>query len=68
VTAIFDTLALPVQINYIDTPLDIRDKYQYFTEADMHKLHQAGYNQAFHSLEEGVQAYVNQYLKEQAYY
>jgi ADP-L-glycero-D-manno-heptose 6-epimerase len=62
VTAIFHTLELPVQINYVDTPLDIRDKYQYFTEADMHKLLTAGYDTPFYSLEEGVREYVKDYL------
>ena len=68
VLAIFNTLHLPAHIAYIDTPADIRDKYQYFTEADMHKLHDAGYQQPFYSLEEGVQEYVNDYLKEEKYY
>ncbi len=68
VKAIFTTLNLPEQIEYIDTPLDIRDKYQYFTEADMHKLRSAGYNEPFYSLEEGVKDYVNNYLKEEKYF
>lgn len=68
VRAIFDTLQLPERIVYIDTPIDIRDKYQYFTEADMHKLHKAGYNEPFYSLEEGVREYVSEYLAKRAYY
>jgi ADP-L-glycero-D-manno-heptose 6-epimerase len=68
VTAIFHTLNLPVQIEYVDTPLDIRDKYQYFTEADMHKLISAGYDLPFYSLESAVQEYVSDYLQKQAYY
>ena len=68
VSAIFTTLHLPVQINYIDTPEDIRDKYQYFTEADMHKLLAASYPNPFHSLEEGVAEYVNDYLLTGRYY
>ncbi len=68
VKAIFDTLELPEQIVFVDTPLDIRDKYQYFTEADMDKLHKAGYNQPFYSLEEGVKEYVSDYLKEGRYF
>ena len=63
VKAIFDTLQLPENIVFIDTPIDIRDKYQYFTEADMNKLHKAGYNTPFYSLEEGVKEYVTQYLQ-----
>ena len=43
-------------------PLDIRDKYQYFTEANMAKLIAAGYDKPFSSLEEGVSDYVKNYL------
>ncbi len=49
-------------IVYIDMPEDIRDKYQYFTEANMQKLHNAGYDEPFYSLEEGVLDYVSNYL------
>jgi ADP-L-glycero-D-manno-heptose 6-epimerase len=49
-------------IEYIDTPEDIRDKYQYFTEADMTKLRLAGYLKEFKSLAEGVPDYVKGYL------
>ncbi len=49
-------------IEYIDTPEDIRDKYQYFTEAGMSKLRNAGYINEFHSLEKGVDDYVRNYL------
>jgi ADP-L-glycero-D-manno-heptose 6-epimerase len=68
VTAIFKSLNLEPQIEYIDTPLDIRDKYQYFTEADMSKLRQAGYNNEFHTLERGIHEYVVGFLKKNAYY
>jgi ADP-L-glycero-D-manno-heptose 6-epimerase len=47
---------------FIDTPIDIRDKYQYFTEADMSKLLSAGYTGGFHTLEEGVGNYVKEHL------
>lgn len=50
-------------IEYIDMPEDIRDKYQYFTEANMQKLHDAGYTEPFYSLEEGVNDYVRNYLR-----
>jgi ADP-L-glycero-D-manno-heptose 6-epimerase len=50
------------EIEFIDTPIDIRDKYQYFTEAKMNKLREAGYNKPFTSLEEGVEDYVKNYL------
>ncbi len=62
--AVFKALDLPEKIEFIDTPLDIRDKYQYFTEADMNKLIAAGYKEPFTSLEDGVAAYLNEYLKE----
>lgn len=68
VTAIFHKLDLPVQIEYIDTPLDIRDKYQYYTEADMHKIRAAGYSAPFYSLEDGVTDYVHHYLSAGLYY
>ncbi|MBL7941403.1 MAG: ADP-glyceromanno-heptose 6-epimerase [Flavobacteriales bacterium] len=66
--SVFSALELPPAITYIDTPADIRDKYQYFTEADMGKLISAGYTTPFHSLEEGVKDYVVQYLKDHRYW
>jgi ADP-L-glycero-D-manno-heptose 6-epimerase len=68
VSAIFNTLNITVHIEFIDTPLDIRDKYQYFTEADMNKIHSAGYTTPFHSLEDGVKEYVTDYLQKGEYY
>ncbi|MCD6062549.1 MAG: rfaD [Flavipsychrobacter sp.] len=68
VLAIFDTLGLPPQIEYIDTPEDIRDKYQYFTEADMTKLRAAGYEKPFHSLEAGINDYVGEFLEKGLYF
>ena len=59
----FQALDLKPNISFIDTPLDIRDKYQYFTEAHMQKLIAAGYSKSFHTLEEGVSDYVQNYLK-----
>ena len=59
VRAIFASLQLPPQIEYIDTPQDIRNKYQYFTEARMEKLRSIGYAKEFLSLEEGVKRYVD---------
>lgn len=55
-------------IQYIDMPEDIRGKYQYFTEADMNKLRNAGYPDAFYSLENGVDDYVRNYLSLNRYY
>jgi ADP-L-glycero-D-manno-heptose 6-epimerase len=67
-TATFAGLDLQPNIEYIDMPLDIRDKYQYFTEANMNKLISASYNKTFHTLEEGVEDYVRNYLSKGAYY
>jgi ADP-L-glycero-D-manno-heptose 6-epimerase len=60
--AVFKALELPEDISFIPTPEDIRDKYQYFTEADMTKLRKAGYIKPFSTLEEGIDEYVTQYL------
>jgi ADP-L-glycero-D-manno-heptose 6-epimerase len=62
VNATFKGLDLEPVIEFIDMPMDIRDKYQYFTEADMTKLKNAGYSTPFYSLEKGVDDYVRNYL------
>jgi ADP-L-glycero-D-manno-heptose 6-epimerase len=64
VTSVFHALELTPDISYIPTPEDIRDKYQYFTEADMSKLIGIGYNKPFTSLEDGVTDYVKNYLNQ----
>jgi ADP-L-glycero-D-manno-heptose 6-epimerase len=66
--ATFAGMDLKPDIRFIDMPPDIRDKYQYFTEADTKKLRQAGYGTAFRSLEEGVGEYVREYLRKGLYY
>ncbi len=58
----FAGLNLQSRIDYIDIPEDIRDKYQYFTEASMNKLKAAGYTKDFYSLEKGIDDYVRNYL------
>ena len=58
----FIAMGIKENISFIDTPEDIRDKYQYFTEANMDKLRSIGYNEPFTSLEYGVQNYVKNYL------
>ena len=63
----FKALNKPDQIEFIDTPIDIRDKYQYFTEATMNKLRSIGYSKPFYSLEEGVADYVGRYLSKNNY-
>ncbi len=67
VKATFAGMDLPASIVYIDMPEDIRDKYQYFTEANMNKLRNAGYAAPFYSLENGIGEYVRNYLKERSY-
>jgi ADP-L-glycero-D-manno-heptose 6-epimerase len=58
----FRAMDLEPNISFVDTPEDIRATYQYFTEANMEKLRAAGYTRPFHTLEEGVKDYVQQYL------
>jgi ADP-L-glycero-D-manno-heptose 6-epimerase len=62
--AVFKAMDKKEDISFIDTPVDIRDKYQYFTEAEMGKLKKIGYDKPFVSLEEGVEDYVGSYLRE----
>jgi ADP-L-glycero-D-manno-heptose 6-epimerase len=68
VKAVFNALSIPENISFIDTPEDIRDKYQYFTEANMSKLKSIGYNKGFTKLEDGVEEYVMKYLKENRFW
>jgi ADP-L-glycero-D-manno-heptose 6-epimerase len=68
VNATFAGLDLQPAIEYIDMPEDIRDKYQYFTEAKMEKLSAAGYLNEFYSLEKGVDDYVRNYLNKNLFY
>ena len=68
VSATFSAMGLENKILYIDTPQDIRDKYQYFTEAKMQKLKSVGYSKSFTSLEDGVGGYVRDYLLVKKYY
>jgi ADP-L-glycero-D-manno-heptose 6-epimerase len=68
VNATFAAVNKESKINYIDTPIDIREKYQYFTEANMAKLKSIGYAKPFTTLEEGVKDYVQNYLERKKYY
>lgn len=68
VKATYAGLDKEANIQYIDMPEDIRDKYQYFTEANMQKLKKAGYDLPFHTLEAGVDDYVRNYLSTGKYY
>ncbi len=66
-TNTFHAMGMAPNISFIDTPLDIRENYQYFTQAVMDKLLNTGYDVPFHSLEEGISDYV-EYLKKDKYY
>ena len=68
VQSTFAGLDLQPQIEFVDMPEDIRDKYQYFTEASMEKLKAAGYTNEFYSLEKGVDDYVRNYLNKNSFY
>lgn len=61
--ALFGALNKQVNISYVDMPIYLRDKYQYFTQAEMTSLRKAGYQDSFMSLEEAVKDYI-QYLKQ----
>ncbi len=63
----FRALETPERIEFTDTPLDIRDNYQYFTEAKMTKLRSFGYRRPFTGLEDGIWDYVRTYLANGAY-
>ncbi len=60
----FQAMDLEPNISFVDTPEDIRATYQYFTEANMAKLLAIGYDKPFHSLEEGISDYVQEYLQD----
>lgn len=65
--AVFEALGQKPSIEFIDIPQDIRNTYQYFTEANMEKVRSISYNQPFTSLQEGVKEYVTKYLIEKKY-
>lgn len=62
VTSIFKAMNKTTNIEYIDLPEHLREKYQYFTEANMDKIRKVGYNKSITSLEDGVADYVKNYL------
>jgi ADP-L-glycero-D-manno-heptose 6-epimerase len=66
--AVFASLGKEPRISFIDTPEDIRDKYQYFTEANMQKLRSIGYDRPFTRLEDAVEEYVQGYLVRNNYF
>jgi len=60
--ALYDAVGNPMDVDWVDTPEEIRDRYQYFTEARMDRLRHAGYTRPFRSVEAGVADYVEQHL------
>ena len=64
----FEAMGKEAKIDLIDTPSDIRDKYQYYTQADIFKLRSTGYKKEFTTLETGVTDYVKNYLLRRSYY
>ncbi len=67
VTALFKAVGKPVNIEFIDLPDNLKEKYQYFTEANLGKIKSAGYNKPITSLEDGVNDYVKNYLLKNLY-
>lgn len=67
VTNTFSAMGRSTEIGFVDTPVDIRDKYQYFTQANMAKLRSIGYDKPFCTLEEGITDYVQHYLGKDNY-
>lgn len=65
---VFEALNLVPDIEYIDTPEDIREKYQYFTEATMRKINTVGFNESFGSFNDNIKDYVVNYLQTNEYY
>lgn len=63
--AVFSALSLEPNIEFIDMPDGLKEKYQYYTQADIKKLRSAGYDKAFYSLEDGVKDYVQNYLNKE---
>lgn len=67
-TSVFNSMKLNPDISFIDTPVDLRGRYQYFTEAKVQKLRDAGYAKPFTELEDGIQEYVQEYLLTESCY
>ncbi len=62
VTELFNAMDVPLNIEFIEMPETLKEKYQYFTEANIDKLRNAGYDKPISSIEEGVTDYVQNYL------
>jgi ADP-L-glycero-D-manno-heptose 6-epimerase len=66
--SVFKSMNVKPDISFIDTPIDLRGRYQYFTEAEIHKLRNIGYTRPFTELETGVEQYVGEFLMAEACY
>lgn len=67
VKSLFNSMEMPVNIEYVDMPENLAEKYQYYTEASLAKIKNAGYNKPITSLENGVSDYVKNYLQKKKY-
>lgn len=67
VTALFNAFGKPINIDFIDLPENLKEKYQYFTEADLSKIRSTGYSNTISSLEDGINDYVKNYLLKNLY-
>lgn len=65
--SIFEALELPIRIDYIDMPADLRPRYQYFTQADLTKFRRTGFAAPITKLEDAVADYVRNYLVPRSY-
>lgn len=68
VNCVFDSVNKEHDIEFIDIPEDIRENYQYYTEANLNKIVGAGYSKGFHTIEQGIKDYVENYLIDGKYY
>jgi len=62
VGSLYTAVGQDLEVNWVDIPIDIRDRYQYFTEAKMNRLRTAGYDRPFRTVQEGVADFVEQHL------
>lgn len=67
VTALFNAVGKPVNIEFVDMPEDIRGKYQYFTQANLSKIRNAGYDKKIMDVNQGVNDYIKNYLLKDVY-
>jgi ADP-L-glycero-D-manno-heptose 6-epimerase len=66
--AVFNSMGIEENITFFDIPEDIRDKYQYYTQAEMNKLLSTGYDRPFFSLEQGIEDYIHNYMQQLTYF